>query len=280
MAEQGLNKRSWPPLNKQRTHMKTTRDRTAWLLGGDAACTDQPPEVERPLRMVLLGAPGVGKGTQAELLTSGFACCQLSTGDIFRAASSPDHGGCENWEPSPAMKAALGYMRRGELVPDETVLNLVSERVSCLHCRGGFLLDGFPRTVAQAEALDLILKREKIKLDAVVSYDLPIEEVVARASGRRTCSKCKAVYHLTARRPAKEGICDRCGGALYQREDDKPETIRVRQETYARNTAPLIDYYTKQGLLISISAEGVPGAIFARTLDALAPRLSLPEKKK
>jgi adenylate kinase len=259
--------------------MKTVRDRTAWLLGGDAVCKEQPPELERPLRLILLGAPGVGKGTQAELITSGFACCQLSTGDVFRAASSPDHGGCAGWEPSPAMTAALGYMRRGELVPDETVLNLVSERVNCLRCRGGFLLDGFPRTVAQAEALDKILERENIKLDAVLSYDLPIEEVVARASGRRTCGKCKAVYHLTARPPAKEGICDRCGGALFQREDDKPETIRVRQETYARSTAPLIDYYKKKGLLVSISADGVPGAIFARTLDALAERIQLPEKK-
>jgi adenylate kinase len=260
--------------------MKTLRDRTAWLMGGDAMCNVQPPEVERPLRLILLGAPGVGKGTQAELLTSGFACCQLSTGDVFRAASSADHGGCTGWQPSPAMTAALGYMRRGELVPDQTVLNLVTERVNCLRCRGGFLLDGFPRTVAQAEALDKILEREKLKLDAVISYDLPIEEVVARASGRRTCSKCKAVYHLTARPPSKEGICDRCGGALFQREDDKPETIRVRQETYARSTAPLIDYYKKQGLLISISADGVPGAIFARTLDALAPRILPPGESR
>ncbi len=259
--------------------MKTLRDRAAWLRGGNAVCNVPAPELERPLRLILLGAPGVGKGTQAELITSGFACCQLSTGDVFRAASSADRGGCAGFEPSPAMADALGYMRRGELVPDQTVLNLVGERVNCLRCRGGFLLDGFPRTVAQAEALDKILEREKLKLDAVISYDLPIEEVVARASGRRTCSKCKTVYHLTAHPPAKEGICDKCGGALYQREDDKPETIRVRQETYARSTAPLIEYYGRKGLLISISAEGVPGAIFARTLDALAARLLPPEEE-
>jgi adenylate kinase len=258
--------------------MKTQNDRAAWLKGGDALCSVAPPEVERPIRLILLGAPGVGKGTQAELLSSGFACCQLSTGDVFRAANSADRGGCADSGPSPAMAAAVGFMRRGELVPDQTVLDLVTERMNCLRCRGGFLLDGFPRTVAQAEALDRILDREKIRLDGVVSYDLPIDEVVARASGRRTCSKCKAVYHLTAHPPAREGICDKCGGALYQREDDKPETIRVRQETYARSTAPLIEYYRRKGLLISISAEGVPGAIFARTLDALAERILPPEK--
>jgi adenylate kinase len=258
--------------------MKILRDRNAWLKGGTAVCNIPAPDLERPLRLILLGAPGVGKGTQAELLTAGFACCQLSTGDVFRAASSAGRGGCAGPEPSPAMADALGYMRRGELVPDQTVLNIVCERVNCLRCRGGFLLDGFPRTVAQAEALDGILEREKLKLDAVISYDLPIEEVVARASGRRTCSKCKTVFHLTAHPPAKEGICDKCGGALYQREDDKPETIRVRQDAYAKSTAPLIDYYRKKGLLISISAAGVPGAIFARTLDALAARLLPPEE--
>ena len=257
--------------------MKMIRDRAAWLMGGDAVCTVQPPEVEHPLRLILLGAPGIGKGTQAELLASGFACCPLSTGDVFRAASAPDHGGCAGYEPTRAMTAALAYMRKGELVPDKTVLNLVSERARCLRCRGGFLLDGFPRTVAQAEALDQILEREAIKLDAVLSYDLPIEHVIARASGRRTCVKCKAVYHLCARPPARDGICDRCGAKLFEREDDKPETIRVRMEAYERSTAPLAEYYRGKGLLISISADGVPGAVFARTLDALAARILPPE---
>jgi adenylate kinase len=174
------------------------------------------------------------------------------------------------------MKAALTFMRNGELVPDKTVLNLVSERVRCLRCQGGFILDGFPRTVAQAEALGQILDREKIKLDAVLSYELPVERVIARASGRRTCAKCKSVYHLSARPPIREGVCDRCGGKLFEREDDKPETIRVRMEAYQQSTAPLVDYYQKKGFLVSISADGVPGDIFARTLDALAQRILPP----
>ena len=253
--------------------MKMIRDRTAWLMGGDAVCKVQPPVVEHPLRLILLGAPGVGKGTQAELLSSGFACCPLSTGDVFRAASSPDHGGCAAWEPSRAMKAALSYMRQGELVPDKTVLNLVSERVRCLRCRGGFLLDGFPRTVAQAEALDQILEREKIVLDGVLSYELPLDLVIARASGRRTCARCKSVYHLTARAPLHEGVCDKCGGRLFEREDDRPEAIRVRMRAYEECTAPLAEYYRAKGLLVPIPADGSPGAVFARTLDALAARI-------
>ena len=129
-------------------------------------------------------------------------------------------------------------MRRGDLVPDETVLALVAERVGCLRCQGGFLLDGFPRTVAQAEALEKLLAGEKLKLDAVLSYDLPLEQVVSRLSGRRTCPDCKAVFHIED--PATEGRrrCDHCGGKLYQREDDRPESIRVRMEAYERSTAP------------------------------------------
>jgi adenylate kinase len=167
------------------------------------------------------------------------------------------------------MEEALGYMKRGELVPDTTVLGIIRERGKCLHCAGGFLLDGFPRTVAQAEALDLILRQEQVKLDAVVSYELPIDEIVSRVSGRRTCSKCKQVYHVSARPPRVAGVCDRCGGALVQREDDRPETVRVRMEAYERSTAPLADYYQRKGLLVRISADGAPEAIYARTMTAL-----------
>ncbi len=244
--------------------METKTDRSAWLKAGTAQCQPPPLPQKLPRRLILLGAPGVGKGTQAELLCQKLGACHLSTGDIFRAAKAMDPA-----ERTPALTAALDYMRRGELVPDETVLALVAERVECLRCKGGFLLDGFPRTVAQAEALDKLLAGERLKLDAVLSYELPLEKVVARLSGRRTCPNCKAVFHIEARPPKVPGICDHCGGKLYQREDDRPESIRVRMEAYERSTAPLADFYRRKKLLISISAEGSPEEIFQRTLDAL-----------
>jgi adenylate kinase len=188
----------------------------------------------------------------------------LSTGDIFRAAKAMN--GCER---TPALTAALDYMRKGELVPDDTVLAVVAERVGCLRCEGGFLLDGFPRTVAQAEALDTLLNQEKLKLDAVLSYELPLEQVVARLSGRRTCPNCKAVFHVDARPSKTEGVCDHCGAQLYQREDDRPESIRVRMEAYERSTAPLAEFYRRRKLLVPVSAEGSPEEIFERTAVAL-----------
>ena len=244
--------------------METKTDRKAWLKAGTAQCEPPPVAQKPPRRLVLLGAPGVGKGTQAELLCQKLGACHLSTGDIFRAAKAMDAG-----ERTPALTAALDYMRRGDLVPDETVLALVAERVGCLRCDSGFLLDGFPRTVAQAEALDKLLAGQKLQLDAVLSYDLPLEKVVARLSGRRTCPGCKAVFHVEARPPKVAGVCDHCGGKLYQREDDRPESIRVRMEAYERSTAPLADFYRKKKLLVSISAEGSPEEIFQRSVDAL-----------
>ena len=245
-----------------------TNDRVAWLKGGAAACPDQPPKAEHPWRLVLLGAPGVGKGTQAELLSERLGACQLSTGEIFRSAKCQPTGEC-----SPAMAAALEYMQRGELVPDETVLAIVRERSRCLQCGGGFLLDGFPRTVAQAEALQKSLKGLGIKLDGVVSYELPLEEVVARISGRRTCPTCKAIYHLEARPPKVTGICDACGGPLTQREDDRPESVRVRLEAYEKSTAPLADYYRELDLLLPVAVGSVPEVTFERTMSALQARV-------
>ena len=157
--------------------MSTQSARTAWIQGGTAKCATPPPSPPRLFRLVLLGAPGVGKGTQAELLCERLGTCHLSTGDIFRAAKCLGEG-----QRSPALEAALGYMRRGDLVPDQTVLDLVSERTGCIRCHGGFLLDGFPRTVAQAESFARIMSQQQIQLDAVLNYDLPIEKVVARAS--------------------------------------------------------------------------------------------------
>ena len=242
-------------------------DRAAWLKGGDTKCSFPPLPNKNAKRLVLLGAPGVGKGTQAELIHERMGACQLSTGDVFRAAKSLNE--CDR---SPALTAALEYMRRGDLVPDSTVLDMVRERSQCIRCQGGFLLDGFPRTVAQAEALDRIFEENNVKLDAVVSYDLPMEKIVSRLSGRRTCEKCKAVYHVETRPSKTPGICDHCGGKLLQREDDRPEAVRVRMETYERSTAPLADYYRQRGLLVSVCAEGSPEEIYQRTSAALGAR--------
>lgn len=245
------------------TASKDKPDRAAWLKGGGAVCSAPPrTPAGKTLRLVLLGAPGAGKGTQAELLSDRLGCCHLSTGDVFRAARdlNPE-------ERTPALNEAFQYMRRGELVPDQTVLAMVAERLRCLHCRGGFLLDGFPRTVIQAEALERILRKEGIRLTAVLNYQLPVEEIIARLGGRRTCTECKAAFHVTALPPRVEGVCDHCGGKLFQREDDRPESIRVRLEAYEKSTRPLIDFYKRRGLLITIAAAGTPEETYRRTLQ-------------
>lgn len=247
--------------------MNAQNDRAAWLKGPGANCAVPPQGQTHPRRFVLLGAPGVGKGTQAELLSERLGACQLSTGDVFRAAKS-----IADCERSPALNLALDAMRKGELVTDETVLAMIKERTACLRCGGGFLLDGFPRTVAQAEALTELLARENIRLDAVLSYELPLEIIVARLSGRRTCEKCKAVYHVLTKPPKAEGVCDACGGRLMQREDDRPESVKVRMAAYESSTAPLADYYRKQNLLVSIPAEGSPEAIYQRAEKMLEAR--------
>jgi adenylate kinase len=242
-------------------------DRGAWFQGSPAKCSDALPANGLPWRLVLLGAPGVGKGTQAYLLNQHLKACHLSTGDLFRAASKQND--CDR---SPAMKAAMEHMRRGELVPDGTVWEMVRERSACIRCSGGFVLDGFPRTLGQAELLKQLMESEKIALTAVVNYELPLAEIVARLSGRRTCEKCKAVYHITGQPPKFEGVCDRCDGHLFQREDDRPESITVRMEAYDRSTAPLIEFYKAQGTLLPVAATGSPDEICARTISALAAR--------
>ena len=247
--------------------MTKMNNRAAWIEGPSAQCETTPEPALVPWRLVLLGAPGVGKGTQAELLHRRLRACHLSTGDVFRAAGS--RADCNQ---SPAMKEALGYMRRGELVPDSTVWAMVRERKSCLQCSGGFILDGFPRTLAQAESLKDLLDTEGLKLTAVVNYALPFSEIVARLGGRRTCEKCKAVYHITERPPKTVGHCDDCDGKLLQREDDRPESIKVRLEAYERSTAPLIEFYRNQGLLLEIAAKGTPDDIFEDTFTELEAR--------
>ena len=245
-------------------------DRLEWLQGPTAAadhspkCSVIPAERKNPWRLVLLGAPGVGKGTQAELLTERLGACHLSTGDVFRAA-----GKAPDCDKSTAMKAALEYMRRGELVPDSTVWEMVCERSHCILNCGGFILDGFPRTIAQAESLRKLMEGDKLQLSAVINYELPLQEIVQRLSGRRTCEKCKSVFNVKERPPKAEAICDHCGGRLFQREDDRPEAIAVRLEAYERSTAPLINFYESLGLLMPVAARGTPDEILVRTIEKM-----------
>lgn len=247
--------------------MNLQRDRSAWLQGPHAVCQVQPAHPEQCRRFVLLGAPGVGKGTQAALLSAAFGACHLSTGDVFRAAR-----GCAGCHLSPAMDAAVESMHRGELVSDEIVLRLVRERLGCLTCRGGFLLDGFPRTVPQAAALEVLLRREHVRIEAAISYELAEADIIARIGGRRTCPVCKAVYHVFTNPPQRPGLCNTCGVELVRRQDDEPAAVHVRQAAYAESTAPLLAFYADQGRLVHVDARGTPEEVFAHTLYALGSR--------
>lgn len=212
------------------------------------------------MRMVLLGPPGSGKGTQAQLLAQRLGVPQVSTGDILRAAVR---------EGTPLGLRAKGYMDRGELVPDELVVELVRERLQRPDCAGGFILDGFPRTVAQAEALEDALREQGRALQAVVYLRVDDQEVVRRISGRRSCERCGAVYHVLYDPPREDGRCDRCGGRLYQRDDDREETVRARLRVYEANTAPLVERYRAQGLLREVAGQGTPQEVLGRVLRAL-----------
>lgn len=245
--------------------MTPVRDRTAWLQGGNAVCHERPPEIRTPWHLILLGPPGAGKGTQAALLGHALGACPLSTGDVFRAAKGTAA------KPGTAMASAQEQMARGDLVSDGTVIDLIRERRRCLHCHGGFMLDGFPRTLAQAHAIDALLAAEKVALDAVISFELPLSDVIARLSGRRVCPACRAVFHIVSNPPKREDGCDQCGYALVQREDDRPEAIKVRLGAYHAATFPLAEHYQARKLLIRVDARGAPTDVFARTLDALAP---------
>ena len=243
-------------------------ENSGWLRGSSTNCKGRFRERRNCWRLVLLGPPGVGKGTQSQLLKQRLGTCHLSTGDLFRAACS--RVGCN---PTPAVAEAMNYMRRGELVPDSTVWDMVRERGECLRCRVGFLLDGFPRTLPQAEQLQAFLEDALLPLTAVVEYKMSLDVIVKRLSGRRVCETCNAVFHLTSRPPKIEGVCNDCGGRLYQRPDDCPASISVRMGTYGSSTAPLIGYYRDLGLLTSIDADGTADQVFARTMGALEARV-------
>jgi adenylate kinase len=212
------------------------------------------------MNLILLGPPGAGKGTQAERISRLYGIPQISTGDMLREAVR---------EGTPLGRKAKSYMDSGALVPDEVVIGIVEERIQQDDCRGGFMLDGFPRTTAQAQALDDMLEKKGLKLDHVVCIEVDTEELVRRLSGRRTCRNCMAPYHVEFNPPKVDGVCDRCGSELYQRDDDKEEAIRNRLKTYEAQTAPLISYYTERGLLRTVEGKGSVEEVFRRIQEIL-----------
>lgn len=215
------------------------------------------------MRLVLLGAPGAGKGTQAKMLIDKHGIPQISTGDILRKAVA---------DGTPLGIKAKSFMDSGGLVPDEVVIGLIKERLQQADCKKGFILDGFPRTIVQAEKLDSILKELNMPLDSALSIDVPKEDLMKRLTGRRTCKACQQMYNIYFSPSKKEGICDKCGGELFQRDDDKEETIRKRLDVYEEKTAPLIDYYNKRGILRSISGSGTIEQIFKNVCSAVEGR--------
>ena len=213
------------------------------------------------MRVIMLGPPGAGKGTQATRIADAYDIPHISTGDIFRANVK---GGTE------LGKKAQEYMDAGDLVPDEIVIGMVADRLGEDDARSGFNLDGFPRTVPQAQALEELLAERGTPLDVVLRLAVDEEEVIRRLTGRRTCSECGAVYHLEYEPPAEEGVCDRCGGKLQQRDDDSEEVVRNRLDVYHRQTEPLEFFYWQRGLLRDVEAVGTVDEVTQRALDVLA----------
>ncbi|MFC8126098.1 adenylate kinase [Streptomyces sp. NPDC057302] len=213
------------------------------------------------MRIVLVGPPGAGKGTQAAFLAKNLKIPHISTGDLFRANIS---------QGTELGKQAKAFMDAGNLVPDEVTIGMAHDRMTQPDAENGFLLDGFPRNVSQAEALDESLKADGQKLDAVLDLEVPEDEVVKRIAGRRICrNESSHVFHVTYSKPKTEGVCDVCGGELYQRGDDKEETVRKRLDVYHRETEPIIDHYKAQGLVVTISALGKVDEVTKRAMDAL-----------
>jgi adenylate kinase len=214
------------------------------------------------VRLVLVGPPGAGKGTQAQFISSNLSIPKISTGDIFRSNVS---GGTE------LGRQAKAFMDRGDLVPDEVTIAMVSSRLQEDDAQVGFLLDGFPRNVPQAETLKKMLAEWDARLDIVLELVVDDDEVVRRLSGRRTCRKCGRIWHVVFDPPARQGICDDCGGELFQRDDDQEETIRHRLDVYNQQTEPLISFYADDGILVGIDATGPVEEVTTRALDALQP---------
>lgn len=212
------------------------------------------------VRLILLGAPGAGKGTQAAMIKEKFGIVHISTGDILRSNLK---------DGTPLGLEAKSYMDRGELVPDRLVIKLVEDRLGKDDVKEGFMLDGFPRTVEQAESLNVILKSLAMELDVVLNISVPKEDLVDRIAGRRLCRNCQASYHIEYSPPKKEGICDFCGGELFQRPDDVRETVENRIDVYERQTKPLIDYYGKMGIRKDIDGSIAPKDVFSHTVDVL-----------
>ena len=212
------------------------------------------------MKIIMLGAPGAGKGTQAKMIAEKYSIPHISTGDIFRANIK---NGTE------LGKKAKSYMDKGQLVPDELTLDLVMDRFKKDDCKNGYVLDGFPRTIPQAEALDTALKAKGEKVDFAIDVDVPDENIVKRMGGRRACVGCGATYHVVYSPTKVEGVCDKCGEELIVRDDDKPETVLNRLEVYHNQTQPLIDYYNEQGILKSVDGTVDMKDVFNAIVDIL-----------
>jgi adenylate kinase len=215
---------------------------------------------------VVFAAPGIHLEDQCHWLSEALGACPLTISRVLQAARE-----CSA-RPYSALAKVREYEKRGDPVPDHVVLNLVRERRRCFSCSGGFLLHGFPRTISQARALDALLAIEAAPLDAAINYELSHDKLMARLCGRRVCARCRAEYYLEEARPRLDGICDGCGGALEEAPEDRPEQAELRLQSYANITSPLLEHYEREGLLVSVLADGSPGEILARTLDALVGR--------
>lgn len=212
------------------------------------------------MKIIMLGAPGAGKGTQAKQIADKYSIPHISTGDIFRA----------NLKAGTELgKKAKEYMDQGLLVPDELTCDLVMDRIAQDDCKNGFVLDGFPRTIPQAEALDAALAKINQKMDYAIDVDVPDDNIINRMSGRRACLNCGATYHIVSIPTKQEGICDRCGNQVVLRDDDQPETVKKRLNVYHEQTQPLIDYYQKQGILKSVDGTQPMESVFGAIVEIL-----------
>jgi adenylate kinase len=216
------------------------------------------------LNLILLGPPGAGKGTQAELLIEKYKIPHISTGDIFRSAIK---------EGTSLGKRAQEYLETGKLVPDEIVIGIVKERLKSDDCQHGFLLDGFPRTISQAITLDAVLEGQARKITAVINLQVDFEVLKERLSGRRICRNCATVYHIVNKREKNRGVCDNCGGEVYQRNDDLPETVEKRLNVYQEQTEPLINYYEQKGVLLTFNGSDPIAGLFEQICQAVEERL-------